>query len=117
PGDSVYIVFTTVGASNGVYQVNSVPSTSQFAVTASDSLPRTGAGLFPKWSSSGFTKTGTNLLVSIPGVHALNAGDDVFIDFAAGAVVSNGVYQILSVPDATPFLVSSTNTISQQHNR
>jgi hypothetical protein len=114
--DFVYLAFTTGGASNGIYHVDSASSSSVFSVTTSDFVTRTGACVIPRWTGGGFTKTGTNILMSIAGNHGLSTNDSVFINFSPGAVVSNAIYQVVSVPDAMHFVIVSTNTTSQTDN-
>jgi uncharacterized protein (DUF1800 family) len=108
--DSVYLVFNTGGASNGVYQVLTVPGANSFTVAAVDSTNRTGSGLFPKWTGGGYVQVGTNVTVSLTGAHGMNPGDP----FCGHTVAPTNIYNVATVPDPTHFTffstVSSTNT-------
>ena len=114
-GNPVYMVFTTGGASNGLYQVASVIDTSHFTVTNSDLTQRSGNCLIPKLSVGGYTQTGTNIVISTSGPHGLVAGNSVFIDFTSGTAV-DGTYLVASVADASHFTVTATNSASQNQN-
>jgi uncharacterized protein (DUF1800 family) len=111
----VYLVFTTGGASNGLYQVASVIDASHFTVTTADLTTRAGSCLLPKLSVGGYTQTGTNVVVSTTGPHGLMVGNSVYINFTSGTE-SNGIYQVTGVPDATHFSVISTISKSQNLN-
>ena len=114
-GNSVYLAFTTGGASNGTYQVVTVPTTSAFTVTASDSATRSGNCLLPKWTAAGYTQSKTNVTISAPLIHGLNIGDSVFINFTSGSPVS-GQYQVTAVPDATHFNIIVATSVNQTVN-
>ena len=111
PNDFVNIWFNTGGAISTNYQVVTVPAFTNniFTVTALDSATRGGTCIIPKWTGGGYVQVTNGILVSVAGIHGLNTGDPVFIDFPAGAISSNGVYQVTSVPDATHFYIVSTN--------
>ena len=116
PGDPVYLVFTTGGASNGLYQIYATNSTSSFVLFTPDSANRSGNCLLPKLSAGGYSQAKTNITVSISsGPHGLNPGDSVFIHFTSGSAVS-GQYQVVAVPDATHFTVYATNSANQTYN-
>jgi len=115
PSNSVYLAFTTGGASSGVYQVISTNSTSSFNVTAADSTVRTGGCLLPKLTASGYLQRGTNITISLPGPHGFIPGDAVYIAFTTGSAVS-GQYQVTSVPDAKHFVVVTRTSANQTHN-
>ncbi|MDB6068549.1 MAG: hypothetical protein JWR26_4757 [Pedosphaera sp.] len=114
-GNPAYLVFTTGGGSNGLFQVVTVPTTGTFTAAAVDSATRAGNCLLPKLSASGYTQTTTNINVSISGNHGLAPSDSVYINFTSGTAVS-GQYQVASVPDSTHFIVTSTNSASQNQN-
>jgi hypothetical protein len=114
-GNPVYLVFTTGGASNGLYQVASVIDTSHFTVTNSDLTQRSGNCLLPKLSVGGYTQTGTNIVISTTGPHGLVVGNSVYINFTSGTAV-DGTYLVAVVPDATHFTVTTTNSKSQNDN-
>ncbi len=115
PSNSVYLAFTSGGAASGVYQVVQTNSSSSFGVLAGDSVSRTGACLLPKVTASGYTQHSTNVTVVLPGPHGLVPGNSVFIHFTKGSAPS-GQYQVASVPDATHFLVTVTNSANQTQN-
>ncbi|HEV2393688.1 MAG TPA: DUF1800 family protein [Verrucomicrobiae bacterium] len=116
PGDPVYLVFTTGGASNGLYQIYATNSTLSFVLFTPDSANRSGNCLLPKLSAGGYSQTKTNITVSISsGPHGLNPGDPVFIHFTSGSAVS-GQYQVVAVPDAIHFTVYATNSATQTQN-
>lgn len=111
----VYIVFTTGGASNGLFVVSNVLDTTHFIVTTTDLVQRAGNCLLPKLSVGGYTQTGTNVLVSTTGPHGLVPGNSVFINFTSG-VATNGIFQVVTVPDATHFTVIQTFSKNQNQN-
>ena len=111
----VYIVFTTGGASNGLFQVASVIDTTHFTVTTTDLTTRAGSCLLPKLSIGGYTQTGTNVLVSTTGPHGLMAGNSVYINFTSGTE-TNGIYQVMTVPDPLHFTVISVISKNQNDN-
>ena len=114
-GNPVYLVFTTGGASNGLFQVASVIDTAHFTMTTTDLVQRTGNCLLPKIATGGYTQTGTNIVVSTTGPHGLLAGNSVYINFTSGSAV-DGIYPIASVSDATHFTVTATNSANQNQN-
>lgn len=111
----VYLVFTTGGASNGLYTVSNVIDTAHFTVATTDLTTRAGSCLLPKLSVGGYTQTGTNIVISTTGPHGLVAGDSVYIHFTSGSAAS-GVYQVASVSDATHFTVTTTTSKNQNQN-
>jgi hypothetical protein len=114
-GNPVYIVFTTGGASNALFQVASVIDTTHFTVTTTDLVQRAGSCLLPKLSVGGYTQTGTNIVISTTGPHGLDAGNNVYINFTSGTAV-DGTYQVASVSDPTHFTVTTTNSANQNQN-
>ena len=111
----VYLVFTTGGASNGLYTVSSVIDTGHFTVAMTDLTTRSGSCLLPKLSVGGYTQTGTNIVISTTGPHGLVAGDSVYIHFTSGSAAS-GVYEVASVPGPTYFTVTTTVSKNQNEN-
>jgi uncharacterized protein (DUF1800 family) len=101
----VYLVFNTGGASNGLYTVNTVPTTSAFTVIAPDSATRTGAGAFAKLTG-GYVQFSNTITLSVSSPHGLNQGENVYINFTSGSAV-DGQYQVDSVVDLTRFKVTS----------
>ncbi|HZM06656.1 MAG TPA: DUF1800 family protein, partial [Candidatus Saccharimonadales bacterium] len=114
-GNPVYLVFTTGGASNGLYQVASVVDTAHFTVATTNLAILSGNCLLPKLSAGGYTQTKTNIVVSTAGPHGLAPGSSVYINFSLGSAV-DGTYQVVSVSDATHFTVVATNSANQTEN-
>ena len=114
-GDPVYLVFTTGGASNALFQVASVIDANDFTVATTDLVQRAGSCLLPKLSVGGYTQTGTNIVISTTGPHGLVPGNSVYINFTSGTAVS-GTYQVASVSGPTFFTVNTTNSASQNQN-
>jgi hypothetical protein len=114
-GNPVYLVFTTGGASNGLFQVVNIIDTTHFTVATTDTVQRFGSCLLPKISVGGYTQTGTNIVVSTTGPHGLVPGNNVYIDFTLGSAVT-GTYTVASVSDPTHFTVTTTNSANQNEN-
>jgi hypothetical protein len=114
-GNPVYLVFTTGGASNGLFQVASVIDSSHFSVATTDLVRRTGSCLLPKLSAGGYTQTRTNIVISTTGPHGLAPGNSVYIHFTSGTGVT-GTYQVAGVPDATHFTVTAAKSANQNQN-
>jgi len=114
-GNPVYIVFTTGGASNALFQVASVIDTTHFTVATTDLVQRAGSCLLPKLSAGGYTQTGTNIVISTTGPHRLVAGNSVYVNFTSGSAV-DGTYQVAAVSDPTHFTVTTTNAVNQNQN-
>ena len=115
-GDPVYLVFTTGGASNALFQVAAVIDTSHFTVLTPDPSQYAGACLLPKLSAAGYAQTRTNITISTASSHGLVAGDSVYINFTSGSAVP-GTYLVASVSDPTHFTVTTTNSATQTQNR
>ena len=111
PGNSVYLDFTTGGASSGVYVVTT-NSSSSFTITGANSAPFNGNCLISKLPAAGYTQSGNNITISVLGPHGLVVGESVCIDFNSGTAVS-GVYQVVGIPDSTHFTVFSTVSANQ----
>ena len=114
-GDPVYLVFTTGGASNALFQVASVIDTSHFTVTTTDLVQRAGSCLLPKLSAGGYTQTGTNIVITTSGPHGLVVGNSVYINFTGGTATS-GTYQVAAVPNATHFTINTAKSANQNQN-
>lgn len=114
-GNPVYLVFTTGGASNGLFTVASVIDSAHFTVVTTDLVQRAGNCLLPKISAGGYTQTKTNIVISTTGPSGAVAGDNVYINFTSGSAV-DGVYQVASLVDATHFLITTTNSVNQNQN-
>jgi uncharacterized protein (DUF1800 family) len=114
-GNPVYLVFTTGGASNNLFQVASVIDANHFTVATTDLVTRAGSCLLPKLSVGGYTQTGTNIVISTSGPHGLVAGNSVYINFTSGTAV-DGTYLVTSVSNATHFTVTTTNSVNQNEN-
>jgi len=115
-GHSVYLTFTTGGASSGAYTVDSVPSTSVFLVTAPDSATRSGTCLFPKWTGGGYVQSVTNVTFSLTQPHGLNLGDEVCVNFTQANSPADGVYAVTATNDALHFSVEVTNSANRTQN-
>lgn len=114
-GNPVYLVFTTGGATSGLFTVASIIDTSRFTVTTADLVQRTGSCLLPKLSVGGYTQTGTNIVISTTGPNGLLVGDSVYINFTSGTAV-DGTYQVKAVDDPTHFTITTTNSANQNQN-
>ena len=114
-GNPVYLVFTTGGATNGLYQIVGVPDSAHFLVTTADTSTRSGNCLLPKLAVGGYTQVGTNITVSTTGPHGLLPGNNVYINFTSGTAV-DGQYTVVTVPDATHFTIISPNSKNQNDN-
>ncbi len=114
-GNPVYLVFTTGGATNQLFQVASVIDANNFSVATADLAQRAGSCLLPKLSVGGYTQTGTNIVISTTGTHGLVAGNSVYINFTSGSAV-DGTYTVSSVSDPTHFTVTTTNSANQNQN-
>ncbi len=114
-GFPVYLLFTSGGASNGLYQVASAPDTTNFTVNTTDMSTLSGNCLLPKIAAGGYTQTKTNIVVSTTGPHGLLPGDSVYINFTSGTAV-DGTYQVVSVSDPTHFTIISATSANQNDN-
>ena len=108
----VYLVFTTGGASSGLYTVSNVIDSGHFTVATTDLTQRAGSCLLPKLSVAGYAQTGTNIVITANGNHGLVVGNSVYINFTSG-VASNGVYQVVAVPNPVQFTVTTTVSRNQ----
>ncbi|HWF19489.1 MAG TPA: DUF1800 family protein [Verrucomicrobiae bacterium] len=111
----VYLVFTTGGASNGLYSVSNVIDSAHFTVAAIETNTRSGNCLLPKISAGGYTQTGTTILISTSGNHGLVAGNNVYINFSSGTAV-DGTYTIATVPNPTHFTITAGTSANQNQN-
>jgi hypothetical protein len=114
-GNPVYLVFTTGGASNNLFQVATVIDANHFTVATTDLVQRAGSCLLPKLSVGGYTQTGTNIVISTTGPHGLAVSNNVYINFTLGGAV-DGTYSVASVSDATHFTVTATISTNQNEN-
>jgi hypothetical protein len=112
PGNAEYLVFTSGGAANGLYQVVTTNSTTSFTVATPDAARRSGNCLLPKVAASGFTQTGTNITIVCSGPHGLITNESLFINFNTVSPV-DGQYQVAGIPDATHFTVNVTTSSNQ----
>ncbi len=116
-GRPVYLAFTSGNSTNGIYQVSSVPDSSHFTVATLDPATNSGNFLFPKLTGGGFVvRNNTNVTIITSQEHGLNPGDNVRLDFTVSGSPTNGLYQIITVPDATHFTVVGTNVNNQPQN-
>ena len=116
-GDFIYLQFTTGGASNGTYQVDTVPASGRFTVVATDSASRSGACLYPKLTGGGFVvQNSTNLLASTALPHGLAVGNSVYLTFTQPGSPPNGIYQVATVTDATHYSAVVPSSGNQTQN-
>jgi uncharacterized protein (DUF1800 family) len=113
-GQPVFLIFTSGGAIGGSNMIVSVPTTSIFSFTTSDSANRTGSGYFPKITGGGYLQNSNIVTFSLPLEHGLNVGDPVFVNFNASPSPPDEVYPVDSVPDATHFAITVTNTANNR---
>jgi hypothetical protein len=111
----LYLVFTTGGGTNGLFNISTVIDTAHFTVATADAAIRSGNCLLPKISAGGYTQTGTSILVSTTGPHGLVVGNSVYINFTSGTA-KTGTYAIDTVPDAADFTVTASASANQNHN-
>jgi hypothetical protein len=109
----VYLVFTTGGAIEGVYQVVTNDA-SHFMVMASDAVVRSGSCTLPKLTG-GYTQSRTNVTISTAGNHSLNPGDNVFVVFPFNPPANN-TYQVMATPDPTHFTIIVANSTTTSQN-
>ncbi len=107
----VYLVFLSGPASSGAYQVESVPSTGRFTVSAPGGTATSGNCLYPRLTG-GYRQSGTNITVSTSVNHGLNVGDPVYINFTSGSA-ADGQYTVTIVTNDRAFTVAATNSVSQ----
>jgi hypothetical protein len=113
----VYLAFTSGGAISGVYQVIWRTNNTYFAVATADAQNLSGTGVIPKLTGGGFTIANkVNLTYSTSLPHGLGAGTNVYINFSSSPP-ADGLYQIVSVPDATHFTITvPTSNNGSQNN-
>lgn len=108
-GNSVYLTFSTGGATNGIYSVTDASSNSVFSVATPDAAELSGECVLGKLPG-GYTVTAgtTNIItVCMRADHWLNPDDSVQLNFLAGPA-SSGTYVVGSVPNARSFTVTTT---------
>jgi Protein of unknown function (DUF1800)/PA14 domain/CHRD domain/Bacterial TSP3 repeat len=111
-----YLAFSTGGASNGVYEVLTAPDSSHFTVATTDAATRFGSCLLPKLTGGGYVQSRTNVTFSLALAHGLSPADNVFVNFTAAGSPADGVYPVLTVPDATHFTIVVTNSANHAQN-
>jgi hypothetical protein len=117
PGNPVYLVFLTGGASSGLYQVISTTNANSFSVVTADPTTRPSSScLIPKITGGGWTQSGTTINVSTPVTHGLNPGDTVYINFAVNTGGTDGTYSVVTVPDTTHFTITAPNSANNTQN-
>ncbi|MEI6083107.1 MAG: DUF1800 family protein [Verrucomicrobiota bacterium] len=107
----VHLTFTSGGASNALYQLTGVPTTSSFSVPTPDATAQAGLCLIA-FNTGGYAQSGSNITVSTSGNHGLSVSDMVSIDFQSGTAPS-GVYPVTTVVDEDHFTVFIPMTGSQ----
>ncbi len=111
PGNAIYLSFTTGGAVSGLYLVAATNSSSVFTVSTPDSAARSGFCLFPRIAASGYVQTATNVTVVCSAAHGLYVGESFYLN-ANTVLLTPGQYQVNTIPDATHFTFSVTNTLN-----
>jgi hypothetical protein len=114
--NSVHLTFTTGGAVNGVYLVESVLSTARFTVAAADSATRSGSCFFPKWTGGGYVQTSNNVIFNLTLAHGLNIGDAVYVNFNQVNSPADGIYAVTATNNPTQFSISVTNSANRTQN-
>ena len=112
PGNAAYLLFTTGGATSGLYSIITNASSSVFTVSTPDSAVRSGNCVLPKISASGFTQSGTVVTVDCNGPHGLTAGESLYVNFQT-TVPPDGQYQVATIPDASHFTINLTTSSNQ----
>jgi len=112
PGNPAWLVFTSGGATNGLYLVSATNSATQFTVSTSDGATRSGNCLLPKIAAAGYVQTSTNVTVSCSGPHGLAGGEMIYIP-ANTVLLPPGQHQVASVPDPLHFTIGTTNSASR----
>jgi hypothetical protein len=107
-GDKLYLHISSGTALSGIYTVASVVSSSVFTCTTTGGGTRSGSCLFPKWTGSSYSQTGTTITFTTSAAHGLVAGYNVYVNFAGGDPETDGTYRIIKVPSPTSFTVSTT---------
>ena len=120
-GAKVYLDFTSGGAPDGLYSVDTLPDSSHFTVTTTEdpaTVPaRAGAVIIPKISGGysiknvGSPPTAT-ITVGTFGNHNLQVNDHVWLDFVAssGSVNTDAEFTIASVVDEDHFTIVVPNS-------
>jgi len=111
-GNSVYLTFSSGGSSSGLFQVANVLDSAHFTATNSDLSPRSGNCLLPELSVLGYSQVGTVVTVITAGPHGLKAGNKIFVNFNSSGNAS-GIYQVVRVPEATQFTITSATSANQ----
>lgn len=106
-GQQLYLDFTSGGAPDHSYTVDTVVSSSVFTVTNALPAVRAGTCAFSKWRSGGVEQSGFTVTLSTTGPHGLKVGDSVYVDFPSGMPSPDGVYRVATVPNAMLFTVVS----------
>ena len=107
---SVYLSFTTGGATNGVFLATNVPDTSHFVVATADPTNRSGSCLLSRWTGGGFTQKTNLVTIYAPFAHGLSVGNTNYINFTQAGNPADGLYVVNSVIDATHYTIIVTNS-------
>jgi uncharacterized protein (DUF1800 family) len=105
PAYQIYLTATSGGAHSGIYTVQSVPNSSLFTLTATDSATRSGSCLFPMWDGTTLDQTDTNITVTTSAPHCLAVGNNVYLVFPTATPQSNGVFKVVSVSGPFQFKI------------
>lgn len=114
----LYLDFNTGTSQSGSFQVQSVLDANHFTVLAANSLTNSGNCLIPKLTANGgFVVTGkTNVTVATVQAHGLSPGNGVYLDFTQAGGPADGLYTVLTVPDANHFTVVVPTISNQTQN-
>jgi len=112
PGNAAYLLFTTGGATSGLYSIITNVSSSVLTVSTPDAAVRSGNCVLPKISASGFTQSGTVATVDCNGPHGLTVGESLYVNFPT-LVPPDGQYQVATIPDASHFTINLTTSSNQ----
>lgn len=114
--NQVYLTILSGGAASGVYEIQSVPTTGRFTVATPDATTNSGNCLIQRFTGGGYVVSGrTNLTVTTALPQALQAGDDVFLNFSQAGSPADGLYTVGAVLDPTRFtaLIPTNNNQTQ----
>jgi uncharacterized protein (DUF1800 family) len=115
PGNAAYLLFTTGGATAGLYSIVTNISSSVFTVATPDSAVRSGNCVMPKITAAGFSQSGTVVTVDCSGPHGLSVGESLFVNFPTISP-SDGQYQVATITDASHFTINVTTSSNQNQS-
>lgn len=98
-GDIVFLAFTDTSA---------MPAPPAQGYSVTDKSPTTFTVNAPGMSSGNYGQTNNVLTLNISG-HGLTTNNSAYLSFVTGGA-SNGIYQVVGVPDGNHFTVATTDT-------